>query len=129
MLFSGVLHSNYSKLTKINLFLFISNALPALLKHALTTYLYITYHIFFTYLETLLSGAKKIWTQFSFLLNFFEKAKGSHWMCSLHKGVLKNFTNFTVKHPCWSLFLRLVRPVTLKRGSNTDTFLWNLQSF
>ena len=33
----------------------------------------------------------------------------------LKKGVLKNFTNFTRKHLCWSLFI--------KRDSNTGIFL------
>ena len=29
----------------------------------------------------------------------------SHWSCSVKKGVLRNFANFTVKHQCWSLSL------------------------
>ena len=44
------------------------------------------------------------------------------WRCSVKKGVLKNFANFTEKHMCWSLIL-------LKRDTNTGAFLWNLQSF
>ena len=38
-------------------------------------------------------------------------------------GVLKNFRNFTGKHPCWSLFLiklQVLRPATLLK-SNFDT--------
>ena len=27
----------------------------------------------------------------------------SHWLCSVKKGVLKNFANFTENHLCWSL--------------------------
>ena len=38
------------------------------------------------------------------------------------KVVLRNFANFIGKHLCRSLFL-------LKRDSNTDVFLWNLQNF
>ena len=45
--------------------------------------------------------------------------------------VLENFTNFTGKRLCWSLFLiklQAWRAATLwKRGSNTRVFLWNLQ--
>ena len=36
--------------------------------------------------------------------------RSSHW-CSVNKGVLKNFENFTGKHLCWGLF-----------------FLWNLRN-
>ena len=36
-------------------------------------------------------------------------------------GVLKNFDNFTEKHLCWNLIL-------IKRNSNTNFFLWNLQN-
>ena len=56
-----------------------------------------------------------------------------HWGCSVKKGVLKTFANFTGKHLCWSFFLielQFSRPVTLwKRDSNTGAFLWNLRSF
>ena len=31
--------------------------------------------------------------------------KSNHRRCHVEKGVLKNFTNFTGKHLCWSLFL------------------------
>ena len=31
--------------------------------------------------------------------------RGSHRRCSVEKGDLKNFANFTVNHLCWSLFL------------------------
>ena len=45
----------------------------------------------------------------------------------------KNFANFTGKHLCWSLFLIKVQDfraaTLLKRDSNTDVFLWNLQKF
>ena len=48
-------------------------------------------------------------------------------------GLLKNFTNFTGKHLCWSLFLtklQTFRPTTLlKRDFNTGVFLRNLWKF
>ena len=31
--------------------------------------------------------------------------RSSHRRCSVKKGVLKKFANFTGKHLCWSLFL------------------------
>ena len=44
-------------------------------------------------------------------------------------GVLKNFGNFTGKHPCWTLFLIKLQAfslaILLKRDPNTDIFLWN----
>ena len=47
--------------------------------------------------------------------------------CSMKKGVLKNFTKFTGKHLCQSLFFNKVaglRPATLlKRDSGADVFL------
>ena len=49
------------------------------------------------------------------------------------KGVLRNFTKFTWKHLCWSLFFNKVadlRPETLlKRDSNTGVFRWILWNF
>ena len=47
----------------------------------------------------------------------------NHRRCSVKKGVLEKFTNFTRKHLCWSLFLINL----LKRDSNTGVFLWNLK--
>ena len=35
----------------------------------------------------------------------FLKLRSSHRRCSVKKGVLKNFVNFTGKHLCWCLFL------------------------
>ena len=52
---------------------------------------------------------------------------------SVKKGVLRNFAHFTGKHLCWSIILielQAFRPTALlKRDSNTDVFLWNLQNF
>ena len=31
--------------------------------------------------------------------------RSNHQRCSVKKDFLKNFANFTEKHPCWSLFL------------------------
>ena len=42
--------------------------------------------------------------------------RSSHQMCSVKKGVLKNFTKFTGKHLCQSLFFNKIvglRPATL----------------
>ena len=48
-------------------------------------------------------------------------------------GILKNFTNFTGKHLCWSSFvirLQAIRPATLlKTDSDTGIFPWYLQTF
>ena len=66
------------------------------------------------------------------LLNSFENARNSHRRCSVKKGVLKNFANFTGKCLRLSLFLiklQALRLATLlKRDSNTGVFLWNLQN-
>ena len=49
------------------------------------------------------------------------------------KSVLKNFSNFTGKHLCWSLFLtklQVFRSATLLKGdANTSIFLENLRIF
>ena len=42
---------------------------------------------------------------FSFLLLCFRKNRSSHRRCSVKKGVLKSFADFTRKHLCGSLFL------------------------
>ena len=42
--------------------------------------------------------------------------RSNHQRCSVKKGVLKTFANFTGKHLCWSLFLitlLVFRPATL----------------
>ena len=52
--------------------------------------------------------------------------------CSIKKGVLKNFTKFTGKHLCQSLFFNKVAglPATLlKRDLGTGVFLWVLWNF
>ena len=58
--------------------------------------------------------------------------RSSNWNSSVEKGVHRNFVSFTGKHLCWSLFLidlQAFRPAALlKRNSNTDVFLWNLQN-
>ena len=35
---------------------------------------------------------------------FFKTFRRSQMRCSVKKGILKKFTNFTGKHLCWSLF-------------------------
>ena len=55
------------------------------------------------------------------------------WKVFCRKGILENFTSFTGKHPCLSLFsgLHLVfRPATLlKRDPNTSSFPWKMWNF
>ena len=44
------------------------------------------------------------------------KYRSNHQRCSMKKGALRNFTNFTGKHLCQSLFFHKVanlRPATL----------------
>ena len=52
--------------------------------------------------------------------------RSSHGKCSIRKGVLRNFTKFSGKHLCQSLFFDKVaslRPATLlKRDSGTGVF-------
>ena len=54
--------------------------------------------------------------------------------CSVKKGVLKNFANFTEKHLCWNLLLLKLQALQalqlyFKKDSNTGFFLWNLRNF
>ena len=59
------------------------------------------------------------------------KYGSSHWRCSVKIGVLRNFSKFTGKHLCQSLFFNTVadlRTVTLlKKDFSTVVFLWILQ--
>ena len=55
----------------------------------------------------------------------YKKGRSSHWRCSVKKGVLKNFVNFTGKHLCWSLFLiklQAFRPAILLKKTPTQVF-------
>ena len=63
---------------------------------------------------------------FWYLLLCFRKNKSSHRRYSVKKDVLKNFANFIGKHLCCNLFLI---KLLLKRDSNINVFLWNLQNF
>ena len=49
--------------------------------------------------------------------------RSSHLHIFSKIGVLKNVTNFTQKHLCWSCFL-----IKLQDKFNTHVFLWNLQN-
>ena len=49
------------------------------------------------------------WKKKSCILNGFT-FRSSHRRCSAKKGILKNFTKFTGKHLCWSLFLIKFHP-------------------
>ena len=53
----------------------------------------------------------------------------SHRMGSIEKAVLKNFTIFIGKHPCWNTVAGLKACILLKRDSNTGFFLWTLRNF
>ena len=59
--------------------------------------------------------------------NHQAQIRSSHQRCSMKKIVLRNFSKFTGKHLCQSLFLNEVaglRPATLlKKGSGTGVFL------
>ena len=63
---------------------------------------------------------------------FESQLKNSHRQCSVKEGVLKNFSNFTRKHLCWSLFLIKLQAwwsaILLQKDSNTGVFLWNLRN-
>ena len=60
------------------------------------------------------------------------KNRSSHLRCSVKKGVLKNFSNFTRKHLCWRLFLiklQVFRPATLlKEKFSRGVLLRNLRN-
>ena len=68
---------------------------------------------------------------FSKTFRFIER--NSHQRCSMKKGVLRNFTKFTGKHLCQSLFFNKVADLRLatflKRGSGIGVFLWFLRNF
>ena len=59
--------------------------------------------------------------------------KSSYPRCTVEKDALKNFTNFTGKHLCWSLFLIKLQgwgpSALLKRNTNAVVFQWNLWNF
>ena len=58
--------------------------------------------------------------------------RSSHWRCYAWKDVLKNFTKFTEKHLCQSLFFNEVAGLSLqvywKIDSGTNVFLWILRN-
>ena len=79
---------------------------------------------------------KYVWPFFNIVhekLMLNHSNRGSHQKCSVKKGVLKNFSIFTEKHLCWSLFLIKLQvfraAALLKRDSNTGFFLWILPNF
>ena len=65
--------------------------------------------------------------------NAINMSRSSHQRCSMKKGVLKNFTKFTGKHLCQSLFFNKVaglRPTTLlKKRLWHKCFLVNFGKF
>ena len=72
-----------------------------------------------------------MWNMFK--VNNKDTRRSIHQRCSVKKGVLQNFANFTGKQLCWSLFsikLQALGLVTLlKRDFSTGIFLWNLRNF
>ena len=69
----------------------------------------------------------RIYSNFQVFTNETEKkpfSRRSHRRCSVKKGLLKNFANFTGKHLCWSLVLIKLQAwrssFLLKRDSNTS---------
>ena len=56
---------------------------------------------------------------------FFAAARSSHQRCSIKKGVLRNFTKFTGKHLCQSLFFNKVADLRtlLVNAAIWDTFI------
>ena len=72
---------------------------------------------------------RRTWTTLSIRFSYAEAVVRR---CS-EKGALKNFTKFTEKHLCQSLFLNKVaglRAVTLlKKRLNSGIFLWTLRNF
>ena len=65
------------------------------------------------------------------LLYFCNETRSSHQRCFM-KAAPENFTIFTRKPLCWSLFLVKLQvfrsAILLKRDSNTGVFLWILQN-
>ena len=55
-----------------------------------------------------------IWLSEKIVLNKSEICRSSHRSCSIRKGVLRNFTKFTGKHLCWSLFFNKVAVLGLQ---------------
>ena len=59
--------------------------------------------------------------------------RSSHRTCSMKKGVLRNFAQFTGKHLCQSIFFNKVAgrrlQIYLKRDSGTGVFLWIAWNF
>ena len=44
-------------------------------------------------------------------------SRSNHWRCSVKKGVLKSFANFTGKHLCFSLFFNKVASLKALKDS------------
>ena len=55
--------------------------------------------------------------------------RSKHQTCSMKKDVLRNFTKFTGKQLCQSIFFNKVAGAAWKRDSGTGVFLWILRNF
>ena len=66
------------------------------------------------------------------LRNHELNVRSSHWNSYVKKVFIETLQVSQKKQPCWSLYLRELQNFTpaalLKRDSNTDVFLWNLQN-
>ena len=61
--------------------------------------------LFLTTFATAILWRKKTTAVFGNGLKFQNNIRSSQQKCSLTRGILKNFTNFTGNYLCWSLFL------------------------
>ena len=84
--------------------------------YSLSCYLWTNFCAFFNYLnfnfEHVCFFAWSI-PDFTLYSKAISKVRSSDLMCSIKKGVLKNFATFTEKHLCQILFFNKVRPATL----------------
>ena len=69
----------------------------------------------------------------SFFSGLVWKCRSSRWRFSIKKGVLRNFSKFTEKHLCQSVFLIKLQALGLqlyqKRGSGAVAFLWSFRNY
>ena len=83
--------------------------------------------------ECLLGCNIKEWFYLASLAFRKIQVKRQSFADALQNSCFKTFTDFTGKHLCWNLFLINLlswwAATLLKRDSNTNVFVWNLQNF
>ena len=83
--------------------------------------------------EFLIIPKKKLFSSSNFIMDLAKSIRSSHRRCSVKNGVVRNFSKFTGKHSCQSLFFNKVaglRPSTwLKKSLWHRCFLWILRNF